>query len=303
MPDTEGLTDEEKTELSLTIGWRELPNLVTDPESDIVPDDTPAREDYKPKIIERQTPLEVCERIFDQFDVAYDTYIEVMNKLMDSNRRISDEFMVNKDIMLKKLANWLTNDKIVYVMNTLMIDPNCHFTLIAVPNLTVSNEKIISLFNDFASKNNMEPNINTNTRIDLMKYTAGQLAGCDNSGKKVRFGLMPSKPSADLPTGTAIEQRKQLAKLKKTDNFLRAPSLLDSLVYDATLYNSGDTFHRPRDRQRNITHIRNYAMKPTVCGSEPYVLSSSIVLYGVEVMGSMANSKQVAYAMVGQLKK
>ncbi len=225
-----------------------------------------------------------------------------MNDLQACDHQTAKDFLIDKESMQRELANWLTagsNERIDYIMDALMVDPKLHFTLITVPNMPVDDKQIISLFNGFAKRNNMESSINFNTQIDLAKYTAEQLSGCKKGKQKIRFGLMPSKPNAEIPAKTASEQCESLAELKKTDKFLCAPSILDSVVYYQTLYSGGSNFHNNRDYQHNVTYIRNYSLAPTYCGKEPYVLSACIVSNGVEVMGSLANRSQVAYTMVG----
>ena len=196
--------------------------------------------------------------------------------------RVLGKKEVNGETLALEFNDWLTEDKLDYVIKAQEADPKLKFTLVATPNVLVTPKELAKLAKAFGEKQPYP------TYIDealYSKYTKEQLSGTDPSSKTTVFSLIPNKLDERL-TGTVAAQRARLAELQATElSDLKVPSPLEAVTYWYTLrandnkLNNSEAFDQTYIRHFDLPEkrVQDWQFVPDSCvaGSGRPDLSSS----------------------------
>lgn len=180
---------------------------------------------------------DIKESLAEQLLAAAKGYKATIDAL-NGGRRKKDVLPEATDkAITAEFEEWLTEDKLAYVVAAQEADPDVRFTLVAMPNIVATKEDLVKAAKDFGENQPYE----TYVWDELYKkYTPEQLSGTNpDNGNSVVFSLIPSTYTPDME-GTVVEQRAKLAKLQASNPDLKVPSPLEAVTYWQTLRAGGD---------------------------------------------------------------
>lgn len=180
---------------------------------------------------------DIKESLADQLLVAARGYKATVDAL-NGGRRKKDVLPEATDkAITAEFKEWLTEDKLAYVVAAQEANPDVRFTLVATPNVVASKEDLVKAAKAFGENQPYE----TYVWDELYKkYTPEQLSGTNpDNGNSVVFSLIPSSYTPGMD-GTVAEQRGKLAKLQASNPDLKVPSPLEAVAYWQTLRAGGD---------------------------------------------------------------
>lgn len=209
----------------------------------------------------------LLETIREQITPAYAAYKTVTDNLLGTGRDLLSEGEVAasmqelEQLFAAKDKEWKTNGVYDYIVEKLITD-GAQFTLVATPQVEVSEVQIVALAEAFG-KDQPHP---THVSYDL--YRSGQYTGGEWSGNKgtdttpVRFSLIPSRYDTEMGYTKVNAQVEQLReyRAKRPELDLRVPSLLDAVTYWYSLRAQGDKL--TGDGAYYKTHIRHFDLEP-----------------------------------------
>jgi hypothetical protein len=231
---------------------------------------------------EAEPAPDLKESILEQLLPAHDAYVTVTDQLNRGRcNNIERIELVNITTAETELHGFLSQEKMRYLTAATEADPELRFTLVATPNVLVVAEEIIALAEKFGEdqpyKSAIWPDI-------YKKYDPAQLSGFDaKKASDIKFVLIPNKFQEDM-SGTAIEQRQQLAELRADTSILRVPTVIEDIAFWHTLRAQGDSLTEGDVFGR--TYIHHFDLEPQRIGGYSYVPGSCVNGGGKPGLGS-----------------
>ncbi len=210
------------------------------------------------------------ESIRGQVQTAYSAYKTVADKLQRAKRGLLRKREVPASLVAASLQElevlfvakdkeWQQSGVYDYLVEKLITE-GARFTLVATPNIEVSEAKIVALAEDFGK----EQPYQTHVYDDL--YLKGYYSGCEWSGNKgnapIRISLIPSRVDREINNKQVSELVRLLRarQASRPELKCRVPSLLDAVTYWHSLRAGGDKLDDSSAFAK--THIRHFDLEP-----------------------------------------
>jgi hypothetical protein len=196
---------------------------------------------------------DIKESLAQQMLTASKGYKATIDTLNDGRRKRDILPEATHNAITAEFEEWLTEDKLAYVVTAQEADSDVRFTLVATPNVVATKEDLVKAAKAFGEN---QPYTTYVWDELYKKYIPEQLSGTDpGNGNSVVFSLIPSSYTPDME-GTVVEQRAKLAELQASNPGLKVPSPLEAVAYWQTLRAVGDQLADGSTFDR--TYIRHF---------------------------------------------
>lgn len=218
------------------------------------------------------------EAIREQVQSAYAAYRTVAEQLSGKQRlfrRGEAAISVSelKHLFAMRDKEWQENGVYDYLVEQL-IENGARYSLVATPNLEVSEEQIVALAENFG-KDQPYSTFVYDEMYRRGRYSDQEWSG-NSAGSAVRLSLIPSRVDAQISGKTAVEQVRLLRErqAERPNLSARVPSLLDAVTYWYTLRAQGDKLDDSSAFDK--TYIRHFDLEPQTVGGWRNVPNSCV---------------------------
>ncbi len=165
--------------------------------------------------------------------------------------------VVDQETVAAEFAEWFDQGRLAYVARAMEANPRFTWTLLAIPNETVTADEYLAGTRRFGESQPLPTKIFSNI---VKQYTAQEISGTNPSnGKAVKFKLVPNKYSPEI-YGNVATQKAQLAEHQAETPFLEATTPLEDLTWINTKRASGDKL--VGSQTTHATYMRNITLEP-----------------------------------------
>jgi hypothetical protein len=174
-----------------------------------------------------ETNATTKESLAKQLDTAQKGYKAVIGLLNSGRIKYKRHKAAAAETIATEFEVWFTEDKLAWVTAQQDADPGFTLTLVATPNVTVTDKDLVIAKRAHTYKPSRD------------KYTPEQLSGANpDNGNSVKFSLIANKYTIGM-TGTVAEQRAEFLRLQAEFPDLCVPSPLAALTFFETLRAEG----------------------------------------------------------------
>lgn len=207
----------------------------------------------------RRDTVEIKTYIETQLNAAITGYQRLIGSINTNRQPNSPDYITeaNRYDIEQLFVDWFTNAKIEQTYRMLQLDPDMKFSLLAVPNITISAEDVMAVT---AIPDSTTLAIYSPEEISGNSAPITKAGSAKPNDRVVNFVLMPDRPTR-LIFGTAALQAERLTNFKKIVPDAKVPTVLDTLSYLATKEFETTDFQSSTQGQTIDFSIRHFNMR------------------------------------------